>query len=83
MDGVLDVHDLHVWNLSVGLPILTAHVHIARAADADAVLRGLEGYVRRTLGITHSTIQICNYQVGKGRDGRGGRVRELEHGAGA
>ncbi|EFJ45417.1 hypothetical protein VOLCADRAFT_63715 [Volvox carteri f. nagariensis] len=62
MDGILDVHDLHVWNLSMGLPILTAHVHIAEWADADAVLRELEAYVRNTLGIQHSTIQICNYQ---------------------
>ncbi|GLI59526.1 hypothetical protein VaNZ11_001418 [Volvox africanus] len=62
MDGILDVHDLHVWNLSMGLPILTAHVHIAESANADAVLRGLEAYVRDSLGIQHSTIQICNYQ---------------------
>ncbi len=61
MDGILDVHDLHVWNLSMGLPILTAHVHISSAADADTVLRQLEAYVRG-LGINHSTIQICNYQ---------------------
>ncbi|KXZ46841.1 hypothetical protein GPECTOR_40g575 [Gonium pectorale] len=60
MEGILDVHDLHVWNLSMGLPILTAHVHIAEAADADAVLRSLEAYVRGSLGIQHSTIQICN-----------------------
>jgi hypothetical protein len=62
MEGILDVHDLHVWNLSMGLPILTAHVHIAESADADVVLQGLEAYVRQSLGIQHSTIQICNYQ---------------------
>ena len=61
VDGVLDVHDLHVWNLSVGLPILTAHVHIANEADANLVLTALEAYVRG-LGIRHSTIQICNPQ---------------------
>lgn len=61
VEGVLDVHDLHVWNLSVGLPILTAHVHIGSQADANEVLAGLEAYVRG-LGIRHSTIQICNPQ---------------------
>lgn len=35
--GILDVHDLHVWNISTGIPVLTAHVHIGEDADPNQV----------------------------------------------
>jgi cobalt-zinc-cadmium efflux system protein len=60
MDGVHDVHDLHIWNISTSTsPVLTAHVHIGPDADASTVLQKLEQYIRG-VGIKHSTIQICN-----------------------
>lgn len=60
MEGVRDVHDLHIWNISTSTsPVLTAHVHIGPDADANSVLQKLEQYVRG-VGIQHSTIQICN-----------------------
>jgi len=59
VEGIRDVHDLHIWNISTGIPVLTAHVHIGRDADAGMVLQQLESYVRGK-GIKHSTIQICN-----------------------
>lgn len=53
------MHDLHVWNLSRGVnPILTAHVHVTPGSSTDVVLKRLEGHVR-SIGITHSTIQVC------------------------
>jgi Co/Zn/Cd efflux system component len=62
MEGVWDIHDLHIWNISTSMkPVLTAHVHIGPEADANVVLQQLEAYVRG-LGIDHSTIQICNIQ---------------------
>lgn len=60
MEGIRDVHDLHIWNISTSTsPVLTAHVHIGPDADANTVLQKLEQYVRG-IGIDHSTIQICN-----------------------
>lgn len=81
--GILDVHDLHVWNISTGIPVLTAHVHIGEDADPTAVLQELEGYVRR-IGIKHSTIQICNPAAnGEGGSGDGEAAgAEGEHGHG-
>jgi len=62
MEGIKDVHDLHIWNISTSTaPVLTAHVHIGPDADANEVLQKLEAYVRG-IGIDHSTIQICNIQ---------------------
>ncbi len=37
VEGVQDVHDLHVWSLSSSIPILTAHVHITMEAEPDQV----------------------------------------------
>ncbi|KAF5834230.1 hypothetical protein DUNSADRAFT_9182 [Dunaliella salina] len=45
--GVHDVHDLHVWDLSLGLPILSAHVNVGAEASADRVLKRLECLFRR------------------------------------
>uniref|UniRef100_A0A7R9YSA6 Cation efflux protein cytoplasmic domain-containing protein n=1 Tax=Chlamydomonas euryale TaxID=1486919 RepID=A0A7R9YSA6_9CHLO len=60
IDGVLDVHDLHVWNISSGVePILTAHVHSMDDAAPAEVLDRLEAHAR-AMGIKHSTFQICN-----------------------
>lgn len=56
--GVKAIHDLHVWSLTAGKDVLSAHVVIDVAqkgeqqflAEIDGVLRGL--------GIHHSTVQI-------------------------
>lgn len=69
MSGISDVHDLHIWQVSTGIPILTAHIHIDGNADAPQVLQQLEAYAR-SLGIEHSTIQICN-PPGAGNGGAG------------
>jgi hypothetical protein len=80
--GILDVHDLHVWNISTGIPVLTAHVHIGEDADPTSVLQALEVYVRR-IGIRHSTIQICNPVAGDSASGSGsGGEHEHDHGHG-
>jgi Co/Zn/Cd efflux system component len=39
VEGILDVHDLHIWNISTGIPVLTAHVHIGEDADQTQVRR--------------------------------------------
>lgn len=81
LGGVRDVHDLHVWNISTGIPVLTAHVHIGHDADPTEVLQKLEAYVRGQ-GIDHSTIQICNPQPvdANGADsGDGSNIAGSEH----
>ena len=41
-EQVVEVHDLHVWELAPGHPILTAHVLVAQGADCHAIRRTLE-----------------------------------------
>jgi cobalt-zinc-cadmium efflux system protein len=57
-EHVHDVHDLHVWELAPGHPILTAHVLVAPGADCHAVRRSLEGLVRTRFNIEHTTLQV-------------------------
>ena len=57
-DHVREVHDLHVWELSPGHPILTAHVLVAPHEDCHAVRRQLEGMLRQRFRIDHTTLQV-------------------------
>jgi len=55
---VKEVHDLHLWELAPGHPILTAHVLVAPKADCHAVRRGLESMLKRRFNIAHTTLQV-------------------------
>jgi cobalt-zinc-cadmium efflux system protein len=56
--GVEDVHDLHVWSLAGGAPLLTAHLVVDPSAAPAEVLREASGNLRTRFGITHATLQI-------------------------
>jgi cobalt-zinc-cadmium efflux system protein len=55
---VKQVHDLHVWELAPGHPVLTAHVLVAGEADCHAVRRTLEEMLKNRFGIAHTTLQV-------------------------
>jgi cobalt-zinc-cadmium efflux system protein len=57
-DEVRQVHDLHVWELAPGHPILTAHVLVAPGADCHAIRRALEKMLMDRFKIAHSTLQV-------------------------
>jgi cobalt-zinc-cadmium efflux system protein len=56
--GVSDVHDLHAWTITSGLPVLSAHVVLERDADAGQVLDGLGACLAGHFDIEHSTFQL-------------------------
>lgn len=58
MDGVVAIHELHIWAITVGKVLLACHVTITQEADADAVLDQVIRYIRREHNISHVTIQI-------------------------
>ncbi len=58
IDGVRDVHDLHVWTLTSEMEVLTAHVEIAAGADSQAVLDGARTLLAERFRITHATLQV-------------------------
>jgi cobalt-zinc-cadmium efflux system protein len=55
---VREVHDLHLWELAPGVPILTAHVLVATDADCHAIRRELEQMLRQRFNIGHTTLQV-------------------------
>jgi cobalt-zinc-cadmium efflux system protein len=55
VDGVTDVHDLHVWTLSPGKDMCTAH--LTSAADSAKVLHDARA-VLSARGLDHATVQI-------------------------
>jgi len=61
--GVLDVHDLHVWAITSGMPVLSAHVVVCDSAASAAcgngsVLDQLANCVGDHFDVEHSTFQI-------------------------
>jgi cobalt-zinc-cadmium efflux system protein len=57
-EHVCQVHDLHLWELAPGHPILTAHVLVAPGADCHGIRRALEHMLRQRFGIEHTTLQV-------------------------
>ncbi|SDX32513.1 cobalt-zinc-cadmium efflux system protein [Marininema mesophilum] len=58
IDGVLDVHDLHIWTITSGLDTLTCHIRIEADQDFQKILQEAIQSIADTFGIKHSTIQI-------------------------
>ena len=59
-DGVLAVHDLHIWTISSGMYALSAHLVVRAEAMGrnDAILTAVKCCLRDDFGIDHTTLQI-------------------------
>jgi cobalt-zinc-cadmium efflux system protein len=55
---VVEVHDLHVWELQSGFPALSAHVTVAAECDCHAVRNELALLLGDRFGIDHATLQV-------------------------
>jgi cobalt-zinc-cadmium efflux system protein len=56
--GVVEVHDLHVWEVTSGFPALSAHVMVTREADCHATRRALEAMLHERFDLQHTTLQV-------------------------
>jgi cobalt-zinc-cadmium efflux system protein len=60
--GVLDVHDLHAWTITSGVPVLSAHVVVADEVLADGgggrVLDRLTDCLAGHFDVEHCTFQL-------------------------
>ncbi len=56
--GVVEVHDLHVWEVTSGFPALSAHVLVGRENDCHAARRGLERMLHDEFDLDHTTLQV-------------------------
>jgi cobalt-zinc-cadmium efflux system protein len=60
MDGVVDVHDLHVWTISSGMHALSGHVVVRdqMLSQSSKVLDGINAMLLERYKISHTTIQL-------------------------
>ncbi|TFV52717.1 cation diffusion facilitator family transporter [Blastococcus sp. TF02A-35] len=62
VDGVLDVHDLHAWTITSGLPVLSAHVVVSDAVLADGHGGRVLDALCACLG-DHFDVEHCTFQL--------------------
>jgi cobalt-zinc-cadmium efflux system protein len=56
--GVIEVHDLHVWEVSNGFPALSAHVLVGVECDCHEARRQMEEVLRERFALDHTTLQV-------------------------
>ena len=56
--GIVEVHDLHVWEVTTGFPALAAHVMVRPGDDCHARRRELEALLHDRFAIQHTTLQV-------------------------
>ncbi|WP_073485064.1 cation diffusion facilitator family transporter [Streptoalloteichus hindustanus] len=70
VEGVTEVHDLHVWTLTSGMEVASAHLATKSAAEHDRVLEAAQRLLAERYRIEHATLQVETV-------GRAARCREL------
>lgn len=64
LDGVLGVHDLHIWSITTGMPALSGHVIVppGSSRDVDEILTRVKRILHERFAIDHTTIQVESEQ---------------------
>nr|WP_106769195.1 cation diffusion facilitator family transporter [Paenibacillus faecalis] len=58
IEGVINVHDLHIWTITSGLDSLSCHLAIEDHADSQQVLQEAITRIEERFKIQHTTIQV-------------------------
>ena len=58
IDGVVDVHDLHVWTLTSEMEVVTAHLVVTAGTETHGVLDQARALLADGYGINHATFQV-------------------------
>jgi len=66
VEGVREVHDLHIWTITSGFESLSVHARVT-GRDRDAILDDIRDLLRDRFAIEHCTVQL------EGEDGCGSR----------
>ena len=82
VEGVLDVHDLHIWSLGSSTHALSCHVLIADVppSSSDGILRALNGVLADHFHIAHTTVQFEHIGCAISETGCAIPVHQHEHG---
>ncbi|MBN9621793.1 MAG: cation transporter [Actinobacteria bacterium] len=63
VSGVVQVHDLHLWEVSSGFPSLAAHVLVGEEDDCHARRREVAAMLHERFGVDHVTLQMDHAQT--------------------
>jgi cobalt-zinc-cadmium efflux system protein len=60
LEGVVDVHDLHVWTISTGMDALSGHIVVRdqMLSQSSKLLSEINKVLAKRYNITHTTIQL-------------------------
>jgi len=58
LDGVREVHDLHLWSVTQGQESMSAHVVVEPGRDSAQVLKDGRALLAERFGLTHTTLQV-------------------------
>ncbi len=58
IDGVVDVHDVHVWTLTSAMDVASAHLMVAAGGDMHATLDRARVLLAERYRIEHATLQV-------------------------
>jgi cobalt-zinc-cadmium efflux system protein len=58
LPGVLDVHDLHVWTLTSGMEVASAHLTVEAGMQPSQVLIRAQDLLAQSYSIEHATLQV-------------------------
>lgn len=58
INGVINVHDLHIWTITSGLDSLSCHLLVEEHADTQEILQRAIDLIKDKFQIEHTTIQI-------------------------
>jgi cobalt-zinc-cadmium efflux system protein len=56
--GVVEVHDLHVWEVTTGMPAVSAHIIVGRDDDCHQARFRASSLLAEKFGVEHSTLQV-------------------------
>lgn len=76
---VVEVHDLHVWQITSGQPALPAHVLVHSGRDCHTVRAELQTLLARNYAITHVTLQLDHAPADLLTITRADQVNEQDH----
>ncbi len=66
IDGVIGIHDLHIWTVTSGLVAMSGHIKVTGQRDWQAVLTETCGLLRERFSIAHVTLQPEERHTGSG-----------------
>jgi cobalt-zinc-cadmium efflux system protein len=61
--GIVEIHDLHVWEVTSGFVAVAAHVVVAPDDDCHRLRRELQAVLHERFGIRHTTLQVDHESI--------------------